>query len=88
MADRFTNLLERGRVRQDEYDALMTKRKEWTPPPPKDPSKFTNAELAEILRPVYAEMETQKPPEVEERRSESCECFFSGCSHSSPIYYK
>ena len=83
----FTKLLEEGRVRQDEYDALMAKRKEWTPPPPKGPNELTNIELSEILRPIYAEMEAQKLPEVVARRSESCDCFFSNCSHSSPIYY-
>ena len=87
MEANFTKFLEEGRVRQDEYEALMDKRKEWTPPPPKGPNELTDVELSEILRPIYAEMDTQKPSEVEERRSESCECFFSGCSHSSPIYY-
>ena len=60
----FTKLLEEGRVRQDEYDALMAKRKEWTPPPPKGPNELTDVELSEILRPIYTEMEAQKPPEV------------------------
>ena len=46
---RFSKLLEEGRVRQDEYDALMTKRKEWEPPPPKDPLKLTDTEVTDLL---------------------------------------
>jgi hypothetical protein len=83
----FTILLESGTIDEDFHARILGNLRPWTPPPPKDPSKLTNAELTAILRPIYAEMETQKPPEVEERRSQSCECFFSNCSHSSPIYY-
>ena len=49
IAARFSKLLEEGRVRQDEYDALMTKRKEWEPPPPKDPLKLTDTEVTDLL---------------------------------------
>ena len=57
----FTKLREEGRLRPDEYDALMAKRKEWEGPPQQAP-QLTDSEVAEILAPIYAEMEPQKPP--------------------------
>ena len=77
---RFTKLRDEGRVRPDEYDALMAKRKEWEGPPKQAP-RLTDSEVTEILAPIYAEMEPQKPPEVKQRNWESCEHFFCsfGC---------
>ena len=83
---RFTKLRDEGRVRPDEYDALMAKRKEWEGPPKQAP-QLTDSEVAEILAPIYAEMEPQKPPEVKQRNWESCDCFFPRCSHNPPVYY-
>ena len=42
---------------------------------------LSDAEVTDLLSSIFAEIK------VEPRSYHSCDCFFSRCSHSSPVYY-
>ena len=84
----FSKMVADGFIDHDYHRKILANLQPWGPVTKTD--GLTNEELDKILRPIYAEMDAQKPRrEIQETsyESNSCDCFFSNCWHKDPIGY-